>query len=195
MNMSRKILPRLALTLFLAQLLLVLVSWIWSAAMPMSGVHSLLSSEGIRWFLGRFAHVLATPLLVWILLLAMAWGCLHRCGLRRPQTYREHRALWFAVAFLAVYVGVVLLLTVMPHAVLLSALGTLWPSPFSASIVPVTAFGLLAASVVYGMVAGTFQSLADVYESLIEGIRQSAPLLLFYILLTQFYYSFCFVLP
>ena len=54
-------------------------------------------------------------------------------------------------------------------------------------------FGILSAAVVYGTVAGNYQSLADVYESLLVGIRQAAPLLLFYVLLAQFYYSLRFV--
>ncbi len=69
-----RLLPVTAGVLVLAQLLLMLVSWIWSAAVPASGVRSMLSSEGIRWFFGHFAEMLATPLLVWILLLAAAYG-------------------------------------------------------------------------------------------------------------------------
>ncbi len=192
------LLPRLALFLMACQLLLMFASWLYSAAIPASGVHSLLSGEGLRWFMGHFAHVLATPVLVWLVLLAMAYGTLVRSGILLPTRYngyRERRALWIAMALLAVYVIFILLCTVVPHAVLLSASGQLWPSPFSHSLVPVIAFGIMAVSMVYGTVAGTLQGLADVYDSLLYGIRQAAPLFLFYVLLTQFYYSLCFVLP
>ncbi len=188
----------MALVLVLCQLLLILASWLYSAAFPESGVHSLLSGEGIRWFLGRFAHVLATPLLVWIILLSMAYGALTQSGLlsaKRFTGYRERRALIISAAFLVVYVLVLLLWTVIPRAVLLSATGALWPSPFSNALVPVIAFGIMASSVIYGTIAGNFHTLQDVYDSLLCGIRQSAPLLLFYVLLIQFYYSCCFVLP
>ena len=190
----RRLLPSLALALMVAQLLLMLGSWLYSAAFPDAEVHSLLSGEGIRWFMGHFADVLATPLLVNIILLSMAWGVLMRCGVFTARaSYRQRRALWLSVAFLAAYVGVVLLLSVVPHAVLLSATGSLWPSPFSASLLPVAAFGLLTFSCLYGLIAGTFQTLSDVYESLLQGIGSAAPLLVFYILLTQLYYSFSFV--
>lgn len=209
---ERRVLPLAAVAIVVAQLLLVLVSWVWSAAMPASGVHSLLSSEGIRWFLGHLSHMLATPLLVWLLLLAMAWGAFRHSGLpqlfaadhddgqRSPagswlQSYRMRRAVMLTVALLLVYVVVVLLLTVVPHAVLLSATGHLWPSPFSASLVPLTAFGILLLSVVFGVVAGRYESLASVYDSLLSGIRSGAPWLLFYVLLAQFYESLCYVLP
>jgi aminobenzoyl-glutamate transport protein len=81
----------------------------------------------------------------------------------------------------------------MPHAVLRSATGDLWPSPFSYSIIPVLSFSLCLFSIVYGIIAGTFQSLSDVYHSLLYGIRWASPLLLFYILFIQFYESLMFV--
>ena len=191
---TKRLLAHIALMLALAQLLLLLMSWLYSAAFPASQVHSLLSGEGIRWFFGHYADLLASPLLVYIVLLSMAWGSVARCGIiGAGSSYRERRAHIIAALYLLAYISVVLLMTLVPHAVLLSATGALWPSPFSASIVPVTAFGVLSAAVLYGTVAGTFQSLADIYESLLLGIRQSAPLLLFYVLLAQFYYSLRFV--
>lgn len=192
----KRILPYLALVLMLAQLLLMLLSWLCSAAFPASGVHSLLSGEGIRWFLGRFAQLMATPVLVWILLLAMALGTLRACGvLSKGPSYRERRALWLSLAWVVVYVGMVLVMTLTPRAVLLSASGTLWPSPFSSALIPIVAFGLLTASVLYGNVAGRFLSLTHVYEALLQGLRLAAPLFLFYILVAQFCYSLSFVLP
>jgi len=190
----KKILPYIALVLAMAQLLLILVSWVWSAAMPLSGVRSMLSSEGIRWYLGRFAELMASPFLIWILLGAMAYGAIDKCRGQLGNSYRSSRARIISLAFLVVYVGIILLLTVSPHAVLLSASGVLWPSPFSASLVPITAFGLLLAAILYGVVAGTFQTLADVYYSLVYGLRQCAPLLPIYILFMQLFESFRFVL-
>jgi len=190
----KRFLPHIALALVVVQLLLMLVSWIWSAAVPDSGVRSMLSSEGIRWFLGRFADLLATPMLVWLLLIAAAYGCVVRSGVFSIQrSYRAGRARIITVLFVAVYVCIVLLLTVAPHAVLLSASGSLWPSPFSASLVPVLAFGFLSAAILYGIVADTFQTLADVYDAVVDGLRQSAPFLLFYILVVQLYNVLLFV--
>ena len=194
--LMKKILPYIALELAIAQLLLILTSWVWSAAMPLSGVRSMLSNEGIRWFLGHFAELMASPVLVWILLGAMAYGVVVRCrSTLQGNNYRSSRARIIALGFLAVYVVIVLLLTVSPNAVLLSASGLLWPSPFSASLVPITAFGILLAAILYGVVAGTFQTLSDVYESLVFGLRQCAPLLPVYILFMQLFESFRFVLP
>ena len=190
---SDRITSILTLVLVLAQLLLMLVSWIWSAAVPPSGVRSMLSSEGIRWFLGHFSEMLATPLLIWILLLAVAYGCVVHSGLlRRDHSYRVQRARVVTVLFVIIYLGIILLMTAVPHAVLLSANGSLWPSPFSSSLIPLLSFGITAAALIYGTVSGAFLTLTDVTRALIKGLQLSAPLLLLYILLAQLYVSFCF---
>ena len=191
----KKLFPYIALALALAQLLLILTSWVWSAAMPLSGVRSMLSSEGIRWYLGHFAELMASPFLVWLLLGAMAYGAVVRCRSLQGNSYRSSRARLISMVFLVIYVGVVLLLTASPHAVLLSASGLLWPSPFSASLVPITVFGILLAAILYGVVAGTFQTLSEVYDSLVYGLRQCVPLLPIYVLFMQLFESFRFVLP
>ena len=188
MILMKRFLPHIALILVLIQLLLILVSWLLSAAIPTSGVRSLLSSEGLRWFLGHFSDVLGTPFLLCLLLILMAYGCLKGCGiLRFKSSYRQSRALIITPLLLLVYVGVIVLLVMMPHAILLS--------PFSAAIVPMLAFGVTLLSAVYGFVSGTFRNRTDIYLSLINGIRNGAPIFLFYVLLGQIYYSLQFILP
>ena len=194
--MRNKYLPHIAFLLFAAQLLLMLVSWLLAAANPASGVRSLLSSEGLRWFLGHFSDVLGTPVLLCLLLLLMAYGSLKNCGiLQFKSSYRQSRALIITLLLFVVYVGVIVLLVMIPHAVLLSATGSLWPSPFSAAVVPLFAFGMTLLSTVYGYVAGSYRNMSDVYQSLIDGIRCGAPWPLFYVLLGQIYYSLQFILP
>lgn len=190
---SMEALARCSLVLLIAELVLILLSWILSATMT-EGVRSLLSGEGMRWFFGRSAQMIASPLLAWLLLLLIAGGCLVRSGLlSRRQGYRDRIALRLSLAFLLAYVAFLLALTAMPHALLLSATGSLFPSAFSAGLVPAVAFGLVLVSVAYGAVSGRFRSLADVLDSLSFGIRRGAPLFFVYILLIQFYESLRFV--
>lgn len=192
----KKYLPHIAFLLFAAQLLLMLVSWLLAAAIPTSGVRSLLSSEGLRWLLGHFSDMLGTPILLCLLLLLMAYGSLKGCGiLHFKSSYRHSRALIITFMLAVFYVGAIVLLVMMPHAVLLSATGSLWPSPFSAAIVPLLAFGITLLSAVYGYVADSYRTMSDVYQSLIDGIREGAPWLLFYVLSGQIYYSLKFILP
>lgn len=192
----KRSLPYIALTLAVGELLLVMGSWILSAALPMSGIRSMLSGEGIRFFLGHFADLLATPLLVWLLLLAMAYGIVLRSGvISGARSFRSSRARLIALLFAAAYLAVVLLMALVPHAVLLSASGTLWPSPFSASLVPLTAFGLAMVAAVYGIVAGTITSLTDIYESFVDGLRRAAALLPICLLLVLICESLRFIIP
>lgn len=190
-------------TLAVAQLLLVLLSWLLSAAMT-EGVRSMLSGVGVRWFFDSFVDVLASPWLVWLLLLAMAGGSLWESRLlhvavRRPAksnaapNYRQRVALLTVVAFLLLYVAAIVALTAIPHAVLLSATGRLFPSAFSRALVPVVAFGVAVAGMVFGLMSGRFQTVADAVASLSNGVSRCAPLFLLYILAAQLLASLHFV--
>lgn len=184
----------LMLLLLIAEVVLILLSWILSA-MRVDGVRSMLSGEGVRWFFGNFASMVASPWLAWFLLLLVALGCLQKSGLiRQPHTsYRDRMALRLTFVFLVLYVGVCFSLTAVPHAVLLSSTGSLFPSPFSRSIIPILSFGIILVSVSFGLVSGRFQTLADVLDALSFGCRKGAPLFIFYILLIQLYESLRFV--
>ena len=184
----------LMLLLLIAEVVLILLSWILSA-MRVDGVRSMLSGEGVRWFFGNFASMVASPWLAWLLLLLVALGCLQKSGLiRQPHTsYRDRMALRLTFVFLVLYVGVCFSLTAVPHAVLLSSTGSLFPSPFSRSIIPILSFGIILVSVSFGLVSGRFQTLAEVLDALSFGCRKGAPLFIFYILFIQLYESLRFV--
>ena len=110
-----------------------------------------------------------------------------------PLTYREKVALRVSLVFLVIYVVMIALLTLMPHAILLSATGSLFPSAFSRSLVPIIAFGLCLVSITFGLVSGRLRGLDDTFSALSYGIAQGAPLIILYLLLIQFYESLCFV--
>jgi len=190
----KRLYSNLILALAVAEGVLVLVSWLLSATQT-EDVTSLLSSEGLRWFFGSFVSMLVSPSLVWLLLLSMAGGCLWRSGVLHMTTngYRERVAVRITIALLLVYVLVVVALTAVPHALLLSATGRLFPSPFSHAIVPILSFGALLLSSVYGWASGRFTSWADIVDSLSWGIQRAAPLFILYVFFFQFYESLRFV--
>ena len=180
----------LCLVTVIAETLLVILSWLLSA-MRVEGVRSLLSSEGIRWFFSSFNDLIASPVLVWLLLLLCAFGCLQKSrvttifGGKKSINFRDRLALYVALAFLLIYVVIILLLTLMPHAILLSATGHLFPSAFSRSLVPITAFGICIFSVAFGLMAGVMRNLSDILQALSFGIAKGAPLLVFYLFAVQ----------
>ncbi len=188
----------IAFMLLGAELLLFILSWLFSAT-RMEGVRSLLSSEGIRWFFGSFTEMVASPLLVWLLLGLIAYGCLKRSGLlnitqsKFSISYRQRVALRVALVFLVIYVIMIALLTLMPHAILLSATGSLFPSAFSRSLIPILAFGICLVSISYGLVSGHLSGLGDILSALSCGIAGGASIIILYLLFIQFYESLRFV--
>lgn len=183
----------IASVLLCAEALLIILSWILSTTMT-EGVRSLLSSEGIRWFFGSFTGIIASPLLVWLLLALIAIGSVQKSGLTAwKRHYRDRLALRVATVSLLIYLSLIALLTFLPHAILLSATGNLFPSAFSRSLVPIIAFGICVLSITYGVVSGRLKSLSSVIHSLSYGIEKGAVLLVLYILLIQFYESLRFV--
>ena len=199
-------LARLAVTLGVLQIVLIPVSWLIAAAWPDSMVRSLLSSEGIRWFFAHFTDNLLTPLLVWLLLFSMAVGALRESGLwqavlrllnishdDKPLKFRQMLALRVVLLEILLYIIIMCLLTLVPHAVLLSVTGELFPSSFSASIVPTICFMLCLCSATYGYMAGELTSLKDIVRAMTVGIGQIGEVWLLYIFGVQLYFSLCFV--
>lgn len=184
--------------LMVAECVLVILSWLLSAA-RLEGVHSMLSSEGIRWFIGNFSNIIASPLLAWLLLILIAVGSLRQsgvidyCRLKDDSSFRNHVAWRVSMVFLVLYLIVIALLTLLPNAILLSVKGHLFPSAFSRSIVPLICFGVTLFSVVYGIVSGQKQKGEDVFGILSYGLSQGASLIVLYIFAVQFYASLRFV--
>lgn len=193
-----------ALLLCVAQFGLVLLSWILTAASPGLAVRSLLSSEGIRWFLGSITENMQTPLLVWLLVGSVAYGAIRDSNIlhvvrgclgKDKLPYRQRLALSVVFCEFIACLVVMLLLTVMPHAILLSATGSLFPSSFSRSIIPVAAFSLSLFAVTFSTISGTHRTMNDVFDMLTSGITYTLPLWLIYILGVQLYFSLLFVFP
>ena len=186
----------LMLLLAAAQIVLVLVSWLITAAMPDSFPHSMLSAEGIRWFFGRFTENLASPWLVWLLLVSIAWGTLQACGILRYDrtVYRQRIALRLVWIELAVFLLIIILLTMVPHAILLNVMGGLLESSFSRSILPYGCFVVIILSLSYGVMSNQLESVEAMGEALSQGIRTTAPWFVVYILAVQFYSSVFYVM-
>jgi len=189
-----RIIARLVLLLLIAEFLLFFLSWLLSATLTDS-VHPLLSSEGIRWFLGQFCVLLLRPQLIWLILLSMAGGCVRCSGIFRPSqlSFRRQSALRVSFVVLVMLIMIVALLVMMPQAVLLSSTGRLWPSPFSRALVPILSALAIITSMCYGLLSRTFTSLFDVYDSFRIGLQQMVPFLILYLFVVMFYESCLYV--
>ena len=201
------------LVLVTAQLALILLSWLITAAFPELPIRSLLSSEGVRWFFGSFTANQLTPLLAWFITAAMAVGacvrsrlwaafCTKMSGLlhrrdsadgRQGLHYRERIGLRLALAEFMVYVVIMLLLTVVPHAILLSVTGELFPSAFSSSLIPSLSFVLIVMSLSYGVASGTVDSVARMHRVLVGGLEAGVRIVPAYVIGVQLYMSLLYV--
>ncbi|MBP3756530.1 MAG: AbgT family transporter [Prevotella sp.] len=195
---------KVASILVVLQLVVVFMSWLITAVVPQLGTRSLLSGVGIRWFLGHFADNLAHPTLVWLVLFLITWGAwthstlpttLQRFFSRHPLMFRQRLALRVVVVELILAVIVMLLLTAVPQAILLSATGSLFPSSFSNSLIPIITFIVSLVSVSFGLASGAMHSVGDIYRALTIGLRAHGDLLLIYILAMQLYVSLAFIIP
>ena len=189
--MKSKICAYAMLLLALAQIVLVLLSWLITAAMPEAFPRSMLSPEGIRWFFGSFTENMESSWLVGLLLICIAWGTLQTSGLLHfdRTIYRHRNALRLVLIELVLFVAVILLLTIIPHAILLNVMGGIEASSFSRSLLPYICFAVIVMSLSFGAVSNRLQGIEAMGESLSEGIRMAAPYFVIYILANQLYSS------
>ena len=184
-----------ALLLGVGQVVLILTSWLLTAAMPENFPRSLLSAEGIRWFFGRFVGNVESPLLVWLLLFSFMLGALQYSGILhyRSSEYRQRIAMRLALFEGIFFLLLILALVLVHHAILLNVMGGLLPSSFSASIVPYCCFSLMVMSVSFGVMSDRMKGVASVYEALVSGVGKMGGLLLIYVIGAQLYHSIIFL--
>ena len=192
---SNHLLAWLAFLLAVGQVLLILASWLLTAAMPDSFSRSLLSAGGIRWFFGRFVDNIESPLLVWLLLLSFVYGVVDHSGILhyKASEYRQRIAMRLALFEGIFFILLMLALVMAPHAILLNVMGGLFPSSFSASLVPYCCFSLMVMSVSYGVMSDRMKNVVSVYEALVSGMGKSGGLLLIYVIGAQLYHSIIFL--
>lgn len=170
---------------------LVVGSWIVSAAMPEVSINSMLSGEGIRWFVGHLTDILASPFLVWIILIGMATGLIAKSGIcsaivseirRKHLEFHQRLGLHLSAIIAILLLAVIIYLVAAPDAVLLGATGRMFPSAFAAGFIPISCFLMTAAGITYGVTSGTFPTLTSVFAAMQHGINMLAPLIPLYII-------------
>ena len=200
--------------LLVSQLALILLSWLVTAAFPELPMRSVLSSEGIRWFFGSFVSNQLSPLLIYFIMAVMAVGACVRSRLydalretlsntrsslttssnhQHKVHYREKVGLRIALVEFIVYVIIMILLTAIPHAILLSVTGQLFPSSFSSSFIPSLSLIIIIMSLTYGVASGTIDSVAKMHKVLVGGLEVGSRLVPTYVVGIQLYMSIKYV--
>ena len=187
MKNSRKILSSLVVVLIILQLLVILLSWIVSAVLPAAPLRSMLSNGGIRWMFANFTDSLTSPVMVWIILYSMVWGTYRNSGLRQLSlhnlTFRKRLAFRTIIVETIIAVALLLMLTVVPHAVLLSISGTLITPEFFMGLLPLGALYILIISITYGSITRRYKTVSSITDSIAYGICSTSRIWVFYILI------------
>ena len=204
----------IVLVLLVSQLALILLSWLVTAAFPELPMRSVLSCEGIRWFFGSFVSNQLSPLLIYFIMAVMAVGACVRSRLydalretlsntrsslttssnhQHKVHYREKVGLRIALVEFIVYVIIMILLTAIPHAILLSVTGQLFPSSFSSSFIPSLSLIIIIMSLTYGVASGTIDSVAKMHKVLVGGLEVGSRLVPTYVVGIQLYMSIRYV--
>lgn len=192
-----------AVILIAVLFLMILISWLISSAMPNTQVRSLLSSDGIRWFLGHLTDHICSPVLVWIILLTISYGTLKSSGFQDAMLrvirgdgkilFRERFSLWVTVIEVVVIIAIYVPLVALPHPILLSSTGNLFPSPFSRSVIPVIAMTIVFTSLSFGIVSRQIQSLASAIHIMTSAFSYVSPIIVLYLIATVLLHTACYI--
>lgn len=194
-----KILAYITVFFGIMQAVIILFSWMVTALMPDLDIRSLLSSEGVRWYFGNVISNMSTRFIVDLLLLSSAVGSVKATRLWhavsvRQHDYRVRMALRIVFAEIIISLVIILMLTVLPHAILLSVSGHLFPSSFTRSLVPVVTFVLWCISATYSYVAGPDKmTVVSIFDDFTYGLRWASPLILATLVGSQLISSFLYV--
>lgn len=194
---NRDCLPVWSAFFFLMTWVLAFFSWMGSIYAA-DEVQSLLSTEGIRWMLGRVVeNYVRTPALGVALILSMGLGIGVRAGLydtlrlifkkERALSRKERRAFIMALVSLGMYLLMVVVALLLPWNFLLGVTGSLFRSPFSAGLVYIFSVGLGLSGVIYGYAIDAFRRSGDVFEGMSLLIRRCASYFVLLFWVVQFF--------
>ncbi|WP_024997993.1 AbgT family transporter [Prevotella falsenii] len=196
----------IALGLMVLQLLIVFGSWLVTAAFPDVNINSLLSGRGFRWFVGQFTNNLKSDILIWLLLLSIAWGVYRTSGLHNilcklidrnnkfaDFRYRERVGIRLALFDFVCFIALSIIFAMLPESPLLSVTGSLFPSSFSLGLVPALSFIVIVSSLSYGIACGKLKTVSEVYNSISSGLVFCSKLFPMYILVVQLFYTIAYV--
>jgi len=168
--------------------LVAVISWIGNIyGLPLK---SLFAQEGIRWEIRNVMINYTKAPLAEVLCLCMGIGLMQYGGLRREllMTYRsvkQRRALILVFTTGITYLLAVIATIAYPHAILLSATGSVLHSPFTEGLVFIISLGCGIIGLIYGIASGQIRNINDVHSGLSYLIARMAPYLVVLFLASQ----------
>ena len=184
---------------FMLTLGVALFSWVGSIY-GVGHVQSLLSAEGVRWWMGNvMSNYLQTPALGVVLVLMMGLGVVVQSGLWnamkrffQPGTLlsrKERRALMFGLGVLSVYALLIVVSILLPWNIAQGVIGGWLHSPLFKGLVYVFSLGIGLSGLVYGYASDTFLRFSDVFEAMSLLVARYASFFVMLFFLAQFFAS------
>ncbi len=187
MKNKAKVFVSVVVALAVAQLLVILISWVVSVLFPTLEVNSLLGGEGLRWLLSSYEKNTNTPLLFYLLLTCFAIGSLFSSGVAHRLLHitscnRDERwgiTLFLVIVFVAVVLCVVYALY--PLSFLLSVNGTIYPGPYLPAALIALSMAIVLGSFLYITITVPFHSMASrLMRMMTIGLVTVVPLVIIY---------------
>lgn len=177
----------LPLILLLLLIMLSIFGWIGSACgLP---IRSLFSADGLRWSFSHFVpNAGAAPwgeIFIGLITCSVVWRSGIMSSMKHRASLKQRRAFSLALLVLLIECAIVLSLVLPPSMVLLNPFGGLAHSPLLRGLYGMICVSFIVTGNVYGLSSGTFVTLTDVVEAHLALMRQSLPLLLSVILMSQ----------
>lgn len=180
-------------------LIIVFGTWIgFAAGFP---IRTILSAEGIRWLFLNNAKIFLVPSQVYLILFISVVGAFKRSGLDEfvvkyfrngKMTYRQKVAFICMNIYVLVYMTVFIGLIVPPHAILLSATGSLMSSPFISGFIPAFTLCLHSASIIYGGISNRLRNMHECLSVLYWGIARYAIWIIIYFTVILTWETICY---
>lgn len=171
-------------------LIVALAAFSWIGNIYGLTLKSLLAQESIRWGVRSVMNNYKQAPIAEILSLCMGIGLMQYGGLRVEllkayRSVKQRRALMLVLVISILYVGAVIATIAYPHAILLSATGSITRSPFSEGFVFIFSFGCGIIGLIYGIASGQIRCVHDILLGLSFLISRMAPYLVILFLASQ----------
>ena len=180
-------------------LVIVFATWVgFAAGFP---IRTILSIAGIRWFFLNNAQIFLSSAQVYLILFISVIGAFQRSGLDEffvkyfrngKMTYRQKVAFICMNIYVLVYMGVLIGLIIPPHAILLSATGSLMSSPFISGFIPAFTLCLHSASIIYGSISNRLRNMYECLSVLYWGIARYAIWIIIYFTVILTWETICY---
>lgn len=131
----------------------------------------MISGDGLRWFVANFMDNIRFSPWDYILMLSLTVSVVKESEIfsfrNKIISLKQKRAYYIVGILLAIIASLVIVCTILPGNVLLSAFGTFNNSPLQHGLFPIISIFIIVISLVFGFSTGRFASLEEMVRALV----------------------------